>query len=119
MTELTLTRIGLKAGRYEAMLDGAGPVPVIEFVHLDRVIATAEVSEAGDGRHRLAATLPAALISDGVQVVTLRSAADGTVLDRLTILAGTGLEDDFRAELALLRDEVEVLKRAVRRLAGD
>ncbi len=112
---MELTRVALKAGQYEGQLSiGSGPVPVIELVHLERVIGHATVSEH-DGKHMVCAEMPASVLSDGVQVVTLRSAADGAVLDRICFLMGSGLDDDFRGELALLREELELLKRAFRR----
>lgn len=112
---MQLTRIALKAGRYEGHLEtnGAAP-PIIELVHLDRVVGHAEISVT-DGAHMVTAEMPAAVLSDGVQVVALRSAADGAVLDRVSFLMGSGLDDDFRGELALLREELELLKRAFRR----
>lgn len=112
---MELTRMGLKAGRYEARLRGVdGAAPIIELVHLDRVVAHAELHPQDDG-YTVTVDMPAAVLSDGVQVVTLRSAVDSTVLDRVTFLMGSGLDDDFRGELALLRDELELLKAAFRR----
>ena len=111
---MRLTRISLKSGRYEGRLETSGAVPVIELVHLERVVGHAEVTEV-DGAHMVAAEMPASVLSDGVQVVSLRSAADATILDRVTFLMGSGLDDDFRGELALLREELELLKSAFRR----
>jgi hypothetical protein len=64
---------------------------------------------------RVSLDLPAEVLSDGVQVVALRSTVTGSVLDRVTFLAGDALEEDLRAEIALLRDELEMLKTAFRR----
>lgn len=112
---MELTRVALKAGLYEGRLKTNGAqVPVIELVHLDRVVGHAEVTQTDDGA-RLTAQIPASVLNDGVQIVTFRTASDGTVLDRVTFLMGSGLDDDFRGELALLREEVELLKRAFRR----
>jgi len=63
--------------------------------------------------------LPADVLSDGVQVVGLRSTATGEVLDRITLMAGSALDEDIRSEIALLRDELEMLKRAFRRHCAD
>ncbi|MEM1272476.1 MAG: hypothetical protein AAGF88_01595 [Pseudomonadota bacterium] len=112
---MELKRIALKGGRYEGRLDADGAdVPVIELVHQERVVGHAEVSTAEDGLH-VTADVPSSVLSDGIQVLALRTASDGTVLDRVTFLMGSGLDGDFRSELALLRDEVELLKRAFRR----
>ena len=109
-----LTRVALRGGRYEGVLEADGQVPVIELVHRERVVAVAEVSGA-DGKYAVTADLPPEVMADGVQVVALRSAVDGEVLDRLTMLFGSGLDGDYRAELALLRDELDLLKSAFRR----
>jgi hypothetical protein len=69
----------------------------------------------GEGRVRVSVEFPAEVLSDGVQVVSLRSTLTGAVLDRVTFLAGDALDEDIRAEVALLRDELEMLKRAFRR----
>jgi hypothetical protein len=41
------------------------------------------------------------------------------VLDRITLMAGTPLDEDLRAEIALLRDELELVKRAFLRHISD
>ncbi|PIV73533.1 MAG: hypothetical protein COW55_12525 [Rhodobacteraceae bacterium CG17_big_fil_post_rev_8_21_14_2_50_65_11] len=117
MSDATLNKTRLKAGRYEGLLNCAGTPPVVEAVHLDRVIARAETVEmAGHpGHHLLSLDLPAAVLCDGVQTVQLRSAEDGEILDRITVLAGEPLDEDIRAEVAFLRDELDLLKRAFRR----
>ncbi len=116
MGVVELTRIGLQGGRYEGVMVSPELPPVIEAVHRERVIGTAEVSPAeGDDRFRVVFELPGSVVSDGVQVVSLRSAVDGEVLDRITLMAGSAIEEDVRAELALVRDELEMLKRVFRR----
>ncbi|WP_227285660.1 MULTISPECIES: hypothetical protein [Paracoccaceae] len=113
---VTLTRTRLHGGRYEGVLTAPDMPPVIEAVHMERVIGTADIG-SGDGKNRfhVGFDLPGAVLSDGVQVVSLRSAADGEVLDRITLMAGTPLDEDLRAEIALLRAELDLLKRAFRR----
>lgn len=112
----TLTRVRLQAGRYEGVMtapEGAG----VEAVFEGRVVAAAEIS-ADDLRPdtwRVAVDLPAEVIGDGVQVVAFRSTRSGAVLDRVTLMSGAPLDEDIRAEMALLRDELEMLKQAFRR----
>ena len=114
-----LTRVRLKGGRYEGVLD-AGEGAAIEAVHEGRVVAVAQIAahDARPGAWRVAIDLPADVIGDGVQVIALRSATSGEVLDRVTLMAGSPLDEDIRAEVALLRDELEMLKRAFRRQAS-
>lgn len=116
MPAITLTRTRLAGGRYEGVLTAPDMPPVIEAVHLDRVIGTAEVSPTnGRDEFHVAFDLPGTVVSDGVQIVSMRSAIDGAVLDRITLLSGTPLEEDLRAEIALMREELSLLKRAFRR----
>jgi hypothetical protein len=114
----SLIRVRLQGGRYEGLLtcaDSAGTG--IEAVHEGRVIAAATLSPDEDRQSswRAAVDLPGEVIGEGVQVIALRSTTTGKVLDRITLMAGAPLDEDIRVELALLRDEVEMLKRAFRR----
>ncbi len=117
MSELSLTKTRLKSGRYEGLLMCTGTPPVIEAVHLDRVLGHVELTEMPDhpGHHLAVYSIPSEVVGDSVQTIQLRSADDGEALDRITILAGDALEDDIRAEMVALRDELELLKRAFRR----
>ncbi len=117
MAETTLTKTRLTAGRYEGVLACSGTPPVLEAVHLDRVLGGVEVTpmDSHPGHHLVGFDIPSAALSDGVQTINLRSAADNEVLDRITILAGEPLEQDIRAEMLQLREELELLKRAFRR----
>lgn len=116
----TLVRTTLHAGRYEGVLTGAGQTE-IEALHKGRIIAVAQVTThpVEAGALHVALDLPADVLSDGVQVVGLRSTATGDVLDRLTFMAGSAMDDDIRGELMLLREELEMLKRAFRRHCAD
>jgi hypothetical protein len=109
----TLVKLSLRGGRYTGELraaEGTG----IEAVHEGRVVAVATLERTA-GHCRVSLDLPPAIVSDAVAVVSLRSTVTGDVLDRVTCLAGDALHDDLRAEVALLRDELEMLKRAFRR----
>ncbi|KPQ18372.1 MAG: hypothetical protein HLUCCO18_01345 [Rhodobacteraceae bacterium HLUCCO18] len=116
MSEEKLVKVAFQAGRYEGELHAPEDTG-IEAVHDGRVIAAARLTHCEDGASgtRVSIDLPADIMSDGVQVVSLRSTVSGAVLDRITFLAGHILDDDIRAEITLLRDELEMLKRAFRR----
>ena len=59
--------------------------------------------------------IPAELLSDGVQTFLIRDTDSGETLESFSILAGEALADDIRAEVELLREELDMLKRAFRR----
>jgi len=115
MTE-TLVCTTLSAGRYEGVLKGAEQTE-IEALHRGKIIGIATLAPHPKEVDALAVSLdlPQEVVSDGVQVVGLRSTASGEVLDRITLMAGSALDEDIRGEIALLRDELEMLKRAFRR----
>lgn len=119
MTE-TLVRTTLQAGRYLGVLTGAGQTE-IEALHNGRIVAVAQLTAHPDepGAMQVALELPTDVLGDGVHVVGLRSTGTGDVLDRITLMAGSALDEDIRGELALLRDELEMLKRAFRRHCAD
>lgn len=115
-----LVRTTLQAGRYEGVLTGAGQTE-IEALHKGRIVGVAQVTKHPDdpGAMHVALDLPTDVLSDGVQVVGLRSTATGEVLDHITLMAGSALDEDIRSEMSLLREELEMLKRAFRRHCAD
>ncbi|AHM03541.1 hypothetical protein roselon_01150 [Roseibacterium elongatum DSM 19469] len=112
----TLTQTGLQAGQYQAVFEGP-PETGLEAVHHGKVIAVARMVGIPDqpGAVRVSVDLPAEVLSSGVQVIAMRSTTTGEILDRITFMAGDALDDDLRGEIALLRDELEILKAAFRR----
>jgi len=115
-----LVRVRLLSGRYEGLLTAPESIG-IEAVHQGKVIAMARVTPE-DGRsdaYRVALDLPAEVISDSVQVISLKSVRSGATLDQVTLMGGDALDQDIRAEMALLREELEMLKRAFRRHCAD
>ena len=110
---MRLDRISLRAGRYEGLLTAADAPATIEAVHLGEVVAHARINHTDEG-YRVAVDLPATVLADGVQVIALQ-APGGEVLDRVTVMAVEALAHDIRAEMALLRAELEMLKTAFRR----
>jgi hypothetical protein len=113
---LTLTQTRILAGVWEAELSGVdGPPPQIEARHLDQVLEGLSLTpipgRAGSFAVRL--PIPPSVLGEGVQTVLLVSG--GKVLTQITLIVGVPLEDDLRAEISLLRAELDLLKRAFRR----
>lgn len=117
---ITLMQTRLANGRWEGVLAGVtGPVPTVEAWHQDRLLPglTVEALAGHADRHAVRLDLPLAVLSEGVQTVVFRVA--GEVLATVTLVAGAPLDEDLRAEIALLRAELDLLKRAFRRHCAD
>lgn len=104
----------IRAGRWEGIF-AAEARPALEVVHLGAVLEGLKVSEAGEGKWALSLPIPAETLSDGVQTYLLRAPGTAEVLGRFVIVAGAPLDDDLRAEIELMRAELELLKSAFRR----
>jgi hypothetical protein len=120
MTNLTLTKTQFRGGVWEGVLTGLlgpGEVPELSVTHLEQPVGEvslrADTAHPGDWAVRIA--LPPEVMSDGVQTVLITDASTGDRLGAITVIAGEPLEDDIRAELDLVRAELDMLKRAFRR----
>lgn len=116
---MRVTGARIRGGTWEAVLEAgsAAPRPVLEAVHLERRLDGLDLRELPDrpGHWALSLPIPADILSDGVQTVLLRDPQTGGTLAHFTLVAGAVLEDDIRAEVDLLRAELDMLKRAFRR----
>jgi hypothetical protein len=113
---LTLTQTRIAQGIWEGVLTGVTDAPpTIEARVQDRMIGTAELT-ALPGKPKSFAVrlpLPATVLNEGLQTVLFIAGEE--VLAQFTILAETPLDPDLRAEISLLRAELDLLKRAFRR----
>jgi len=90
--------------------------PNIEVTHLDFAVDGVTVEEDRVEEHwRIAVPIPADRISDGVQTFVIRDRSEDAVLGSFSIVAGDALAEDIRAEMSLLRAELDMLKKAFRR----
>ncbi|MFC3527439.1 hypothetical protein ACFOMH_04575 [Paracoccus mangrovi] len=119
--------MGLKGGIWQAMLVRGHEPARLSLVHLGERIAEARATAEGAGQWRIAAAIPAEHLSDGVQTFLLvEDAGEGVAplepgarqLGKLTVIAGALLDDDIRVEFELMRNELELLKKELRRLAA-
>jgi len=119
MRDWTLTKTRLAGGVWEGVLSGGTPgaaPPRIEVSHLQEPLDGVEVVACpGDEGWTLRVPVPADRIADGVQTFVIRDGESGEVLDSFALLAGEALSQDIRAEMALLREELDLLKQAFRR----
>lgn len=117
MDEMKLTKTRIQAGVWEGVLSGAPDRPEIAVTHLTRPVAGVDLREdpAVPGQYLVQVPIPAELLSEGVQTFVITDKATDARLASFSIVTGQPLEEDIRAELDLLREELDMLKRAFRR----
>lgn len=118
-SDCTLAKTRLADGLWEGQLALKGEFdapPPIQARYEDRALEGLEIRPGErPGHFSLRLPLPRAMLSDGVHVVMFVDAEADEVLASETIVAGDTLAEDIRDELALLRAELDMLKRAFRR----
>ena len=116
MTQLTLTKTKIQQGHWTGLLTGATEDPQIEVTHLNTVVDGISVTALDSpGKWAVDIPIPPDAIADGVQTLIIADKKGGEQLGHITLMAGEVLGDDIRAEMDLLRAELDMLKRAFRR----
>lgn len=123
----TFTSAGLRGGIWRGILHRAAAPGRVVLAQNGMTVALAEITPANDGAHHVAVCLPADLLADGVQTFLLltddgegdEGPRPGAVrLAQMPVVAGRALDGDLRAEIELLRAELDLVKREVRRLSA-
>jgi hypothetical protein len=115
--DMTLTKTRIRAGVWEGVLSGAATAPQIEVLLLGQALTEVSLSAVPEraGEFLVRVPIPAEALSEGVQTFIIRDKASGEKLTHFTVITGVAMEDDMRAEVDLLRAELDMLKRAFRR----
>lgn len=115
-SEITLVQASITAGVWEGVFGGTGTTPpAFAARHGGREVEGVELRSVPGKAGQLAVRvpIPAWALNDGVQTFVVQ--ADGTTLAEFTLVAGIPLDQDLRAEIGLLRAELDLLKRAFQR----
>jgi hypothetical protein len=119
MSDLTLTKTRLFEGVWEGQLtyEGEGNYqPEIEVTHLEKTIGNVQVVQGQSATDWVVRVpIPPSVITDGVQTFLIRDKRADVTLDSFSLMSGDALGYDIRAEMVLLREELDMLKRAFRR----
>ena len=119
MAELSLTKTRIQAGVWEGVLvvSGEQMQPQIEVTHQTQPLDGVEVVEDAEtpGRFNVRVPIPREVLYDGVQTFVISERDSGERLASFSVVTGQPMEDDVRAEIELLRAELDMLKRAFRR----
>ncbi len=117
MSTLQLTKTKMQQGVWEGIVTQSGSgVPQVEVTHQGKVVDEVKlVQDPQEKRWILSVPVPRDAIADGVQTLLIRDKVAGDLIGHVTLLAGEDLGGDIRAEMDLLRAELDMLKRAFRR----
>ncbi|EPX83383.1 hypothetical protein [Salipiger mucosus] len=119
MSAYTLTKTRFREGTWEGLIvaerDDAPP-PEIAVTLEGAPVRGVIVAQAGAaGRWAIEVPVPVEAVGDGVRTFLINDAEAGETLETFTVIAGEAAGDDIRAEVDLLRAELDMLKRAFRR----
>ena len=117
---IVLTKLRLVEGVWHGSLKHYGREadwkPNIDVTHLDSSVDGVGVEEDRvEETWRVSVPIPLDRIADGVQTFVIRDRNADVLLGSFSIVAGDALAEDIRAEMSLLRAELDMLKKAFRR----
>ena len=117
MSILTVTGTKIINGIWQGIVSSENTETPKLAVHLlDKPVANVQLTEDhAKGHWLLQVPIPVDAIAEGIQTFVITDAEDGTRLAHFHLMAGEVLGDDIRAEVDLLRAELDMLKRAFRR----
>ncbi len=119
LNKATLTRKRIHNGIYEGIYQGRKEdtvAPILSLIHLGESVGEvfADKINEQDGTWLIRCRIPVNIISDGLQTFFICT-EDTTAIDNFSIASGEALDDELRNEINLLREELDMLKRAFRR----
>ena len=114
---VTLTKTRMIAGVCEGIFAGViDAPPQIAVTHHGEQVDGAVIKKAAQSDDWvLHVPIPVHLLADGVQTYLISDVETGETLNSFTLLTGEALAEDIREEMALLREELDMLKSAFRR----
>ena len=114
---MQLTKTKIRQGVWQGVITQSNnTTPKIEVTHENTVIEGVTLTHNADAGHwAVSIPIPPEAIADGVQTLLIHDEATAELVGQITLIAGEALGDDIRAEMELLRAELDMLKRAFRR----
>ncbi|SHH47522.1 hypothetical protein [Marivita hallyeonensis] len=119
MTAYSLSKSRFFEGVWEGVIAGDAddaPKPQVDVRVHDVPVPDVVIEPLEDpASWLLKVPVPANMIADGVHTFVISEAAIGQPLGDFSIIAGDAAGEDIRAEISLLRAELDMLKRSFRR----
>jgi hypothetical protein len=119
MTAYSMSKARFFEGVWEGVIAGDAddsPTPEVEVRVHDKAIQDVGLEPLSDpGSWLLKVPVPTNLLADGVHTFMISESSLGQALGSFSIVAGDAAGEDIRAEMSLLRAELDMLKRSFRR----
>lgn len=119
MTAYSMSKARFFEGVWEGVIAGDtddSPTPKVDVRVHDKSIANVSLEPLPDpGSWLLKVPVPANMLADGVHTFMISESSLGQALGSFSIIAGDAAGEDIRAEMSLLRAELDMLKRSFRR----
>ncbi|EEB83070.1 hypothetical protein [Roseobacter sp. GAI101] len=117
MTKLTLTKTRMIEGTWQGVITGASDAqPEISVTHANMSVPDFKLVRNETADHWvLTIPVPAAAIADGIQTVLVIDRQADQKIGEFVVIGDEVSSVDLRAEMDLLRAELDMLKRAFRR----
>lgn len=120
MSDFVVTKRRMIEARWEAVVsrtDGAAieAPPKLTAILDGKPLLGVTFKRGEDGAWEMAVPIPAEAIADGIRTIVIVDAETEACLASISLLLGDALDEDLRIEVDLLRQELDMLKRAFRR----
>lgn len=113
---IELTALRLADGVWEGMLTGPDIAPELQVHVGEQQLEPPQVAPR-DGGFLVRVPIAAEQIADGATVFVISTVESREKLASFVVLAGDVLREDLHAEVALLRAELDLVKRVIRNQA--
>lgn len=104
----------LREGRWEGIVSSHN-MPKIQITHLDKPVGEPSVEDMGKDRWRVSVAIPPVLLNEGILTFLVFDEVGQEKIGEFLINAGLSAGEDLRAEVDLLRAELDLMKKAFRR----
>ncbi|WP_372990968.1 hypothetical protein [Sulfitobacter sp.] len=117
MTQLSLTKTRMIEGTWQGVITGASETkPEISVTHANVSVPDFKLVHNDASNHWvLTIPMPAAAIADGIQTILIIDRQADQKIGEIVMIGDEVYGVDLRAEMDLMRAELDMLKRAFRR----
>ena len=111
---VNLIRSSISGGLWRGEFEGFADAPAVVVLHLGTPLDDVSTLQLESGNWEVSVPIPSSVLTDGVLTFVVQDQNDKT-LATFTIIAGEPFAEDLRAEINLLREELDLIKSAFRR----